>query len=118
MATATARKSKESKVSAFPSGAPKRARSAPITDQTLVWADPPAIQRGRGSQNLWLARLAPLVPRPNKWARVWQSTAPSTAYSIAKELRAGKQQLPAGRWEFRGVKDGERGAIYARYLGA
>jgi hypothetical protein len=82
----------------------------------IVWEDPPAAAK-TGQPTVWPQILAPLTERPREWARVRTNTTARASYQTAQNLRNGSVRVPPGRWEFRGVKTPDGGAVYARYLG-
>jgi hypothetical protein len=89
-----------------------------VTDVSIVWEDPPAINRGGSTgPSLWERRLSPLLERPGTWAKVAVGTQ-SYCSSATGHLRDHRLKVPPGLWEFaaRTMGDGT-GAIYARYLG-
>jgi hypothetical protein len=83
-----------------------------------VWEDPPR-SRGRDSGDVdrVLALLPALVERPGTWARVaWFPV--RTGAARARKALLKHEQLPAGRWEFRNVADGESASfLWAVYRG-
>jgi hypothetical protein len=75
-----------------------------------AWEDPPS--GARGPTGIWKQRLAPLLEKPNSWAR-FDCKNVAVARRYAYLLKHRRLQRPDGVWEFttRGA------AIYARYLG-
>lgn len=89
-----------------------------MTDNGIVWEDPPESRQGRAPTS-WAERLAPIMERPGEWARV-QDFSYSSAWQVVSHLRKGLKPVPPGRWEFAARKnqdDPKRAYIYARYLG-
>ncbi len=80
--------------------------------EEIVWEDPPPAWRG-----IWVTRLAPLVDRPNVWARVYTSPSKNSSLATASNLRKRTVLMPPGRWEVAYRRRDEGGAVYARYLG-
>lgn len=92
--------------------APRRA--AGESDDKLVWEEPPA---GK-SQRDYKALLEPVKKQAGKWARILTVATPNYASSVAMTLRAGKRELPTGKFEFRSARlqDG-RGGVWAKFVG-
>ena len=83
----------------------------------IVMEEPPMPNRGTNRRVRWVDHLAPLVQSPGEWARVGVYAKATTAYSTARNLRTGRVQVPAGRWDFVGRSVDGEGRVYARYLG-
>jgi hypothetical protein len=83
-----------------------------MTDNGIVWEDPPEGHAGR-----WVRRLEPLMERPGAWAKVIEQPGRHLG-NVATQLRARKFRVPPGSWEFKSRRTGpETTALYARYLG-
>lgn len=83
----------------------------PDDDQEIVFRDPPAPV---GRSGTWIYRLAPLLERPEEWARVRVYSSNRNASVAACQLRRGDNKLPPGRWQFVARKL----EVYARYMGS
>lgn len=81
----------------------------------IVWEDP--LPSRSHQPGIWEQRLAPLLERPNTWARVHEASK-GTVHGQVSVLKRRKVRIPEGRFEFcaRNV-DGNTAYIYARYLG-
>lgn len=68
---------------------------------------------------VWHERLLPLKQQPGRWAKVRDTSSNAQAHKYASRLRHHPEEynLPPGRWEFKGEKRGDGGALLARYLG-
>lgn len=80
----------------------------------VVWEDPPEEKAGTG---VWHERLAPLMARPGVWARIAERPQPSTARTVASNLRKRMVRVPEGDWEFVSRQVDGTAYVYARYLG-
>lgn len=85
-----------------------------MTVEEIVWEDPPS--KRSSAPSIWAEILAPLVERPNTWARI-RTGPPASMYSMAGNLR-NNDSVPPGIWDFAARKiDDETGGLWARYLG-
>ena len=85
-----------------------------MTDQPIVWEDPPTSVAGPAAKGVWAQRLAPLREHPGVWANLGDFHQ-SQAFVIRHGRKSG---VPAGEFEtcVRNVKNG-RGTLYARFVG-
>jgi hypothetical protein len=112
-------------------GAEGQASSQVSSKAPLVWEDPAPLYRRVGDQRIcWMDRLAPLVDRPGRWARVLTATKRDVISYYAAGIKrngrwAGRTShlvIPPGRWEaagrriFEGQDQGKFG-LYVRYVG-
>lgn len=81
----------------------------------FVWEDPPTPTAARKEAE-YGAALDTLMKHPKRWARIRAFPSASAANTAAVAMR--KSALRPGKWEYRGVSDGQGGSrLYARYLG-
>jgi hypothetical protein len=77
-------------------------------DWTIEWEDPP-------TKDTWMDRLGPLMEHPERYAKVAEG--PYEIISRTGWALRHKYKIPAGQWDFRVSKHGDRGQIHAAYLG-
>ena len=82
----------------------------------VVWKDPPPSPRF-GSDFSWPETLSVLVERPGQWALVKTYDSATSAQSVKTYLRKSKTIQKLGRFEFTVRSAGEKGELYARFLG-
>ena len=87
-----------------------------MSDNGIVWEDPPRAGNYTVRNDQYRAILEEVAQHPGKWARIGECPTNHQAASLAGNLRRSVYK-PAGEWKFlKRSKDGHQ-YVYALYLG-